>query len=117
LQLALRNALNLHRLLVNKSPRESSLQPEKFEGLTRCKERCVFCRDIKATSPVQKVPQIFSEKLPKEDSGRKHYKKSRFPLRAVLPQTWYTFVALHTAGSLETEKSSCKATQTKPGVR
>jgi hypothetical protein len=26
-------------------------------------------------------------------------------------------VALHTAGSLETEKSSCKATQTKPGVR
>ncbi len=79
LQLAFRNALNLRRLLVNKEPRDETKVVEKFEGFSRCQEKCVFCKDIKDDITVKKVPAIFYEKLQQGDSRRKILSELKIP--------------------------------------
>jgi hypothetical protein len=79
LQLAYRNAPNLRRLLVNRSPREEDEHPEKYEGFTGCSGGCVFCRSMSGRLPVKKIPDIFSEKLPVQDARRKLLEEIKIP--------------------------------------
>jgi hypothetical protein len=63
LQLAFRNPLNLRRMLVNKEPKMTDVNPERFEGFSRCSGKCAFCNDVVDDITVKKVPSAFMSKL------------------------------------------------------
>jgi hypothetical protein len=78
LQLAYRNAKNLRRRLVNKSPRVEEVDG-RAGGFTRCSKKCAFCDDIKDEKKILKIPEVFWNKLEENDSRRKKLQEIKIP--------------------------------------
>jgi hypothetical protein len=79
LQLAFRNAPNLRRLLVNKEQKEDEVNPERFEGFSRCQGGCIFCKDVKDTFPIKKIPQIFINRLSAGEAKKRELQEMKIP--------------------------------------
>jgi predicted GIY-YIG superfamily endonuclease len=98
-QLAFRNAQNLRRRLINKEAKREDDPAGPSRGFQRCKERCVFCRDVKDEETVKKIPEVFWRDLRDSDPRKNRLRNITVPTCVCETKNLVYFSGCVTCGS------------------